>query len=91
VIVGSGSGGAPVAATLAEAGQRVVVLEEGPHVPGEQHGAMRQSQSVRHVWRDGALTLALGLGDSPSINVTAGRMIGGSSALTGGVWYFGVA
>ncbi len=87
VIVGSGSGGAPVAATLAEAGQRVVVLEEGPHVPGEQHGAMRQSQSVRHVWRDGALTLALGLGDSPSINVTAGRMIGGSSALTGGVCF----
>jgi choline dehydrogenase-like flavoprotein len=87
VVIGSGSGGAPVAATLAEAGQRVVILEEGPHIPGEQHGAMRPSQSVRHAWRDGALTLALGLGDSPSINVTAGRMVGGSSALTGGVCY----
>jgi choline dehydrogenase-like flavoprotein len=87
VIVGSGSGGAPVAATLAEAGERVIVLEEGPHLPGPQHGAMRPSESVRHVWRDGAMTLAVGLGDSPSINVTAGRMIGGSSAITGGVCF----
>lgn len=87
VVIGSGAGGAPVAATLAEAGERVIVLEEGPHVPGAQHGAMRQSESVRHVWRDGAMTLAVGVGDSPSINVTAGRMIGGSSALTGGVCF----
>lgn len=87
VIVGSGAGGAPVAATLAEAGFSVVVLEEGPHVPGEQHGKMRQSESIRYVWRDAAMTLALGLGDSPSINVTAARMIGGSSAITGGVCY----
>jgi choline dehydrogenase-like flavoprotein len=87
VVVGSGSGGAPVAATLAEAGERVIVLEEGPHVPGPQHGAMRQSESVRHVWRDGAMTLAVGIGDSPSINVTAGRMVGGSSPLTGGVCF----
>jgi choline dehydrogenase-like flavoprotein len=87
VVVGSGSGGAPVAATLAEAGERVIVLEEGPHVPGPQHGAMRQSESVRHVWRDGAMTLAVGIGDSPSINVTAGRMVGGSSPVTGGVCF----
>jgi choline dehydrogenase-like flavoprotein len=65
----------------------VVVVEEGPHVPGEQHGKMRQSESLRHVWRDAAMTLAVGLGDSPSINVTAARMIGGSSAITGGVCY----
>ena len=48
---------------------------------------MRPSESVRHVWRDAAMTLALGLGDSPSINVTAGRGVGGSSALTGGVCF----
>lgn len=87
VVIGSGSGGATVAATLAEAGERVVVLEEGPNLPGPQHGKLRPSESVRHAWRDGAMTLAVGLGDSPSINVTAARMIGGSSAITGGVCF----
>jgi choline dehydrogenase-like flavoprotein len=86
-VVGSGAGGAVVATTLAEAGLDVIVLEEGPHVPAQEHGAMRQSESVRHVWRDAAMSLAVGLGDSPSINVTAGRGVGGSSALTGGVCF----
>ncbi|HSQ64491.1 MAG TPA: GMC family oxidoreductase [Polyangiaceae bacterium] len=86
-IVGSGAGGAVVATYLAEAGLDVVVLEEGPHVPTREYAAMRPSESIRHVWRDAAMTLALGLGDSPSINVTAGRGVGGSSTLTGGVCF----
>lgn len=87
VIIGSGAGGAVVATHLAEAGQRVVVLEEGPYVPAAAHGQMRPSESLRHLWRDAGMTLALGLGDSPSINVTAGRGVGGSSSLTGGVCF----
>lgn len=85
VVIGSGAGGAVVAANLAEAGERVIVLEEGSQVPALDHGAMRQSESIRHLWRDGAMTLALGLGGGPSINVTTGRALGGSSMLTGGV------
>ena len=38
VVVGSGAGGAVVAAHLAEAGQSVIVLEEGSHVPQERYG-----------------------------------------------------
>ena len=87
VVIGSGAGGAVVATHLAEAGERVLVLEEGPHVAALDHGAMRPSESIRHVWRDGAMSLAMGLGNSPSINVTAGRQVGGSSALTGGVCF----
>ncbi|HEX7668766.1 MAG TPA: FAD-dependent oxidoreductase, partial [Polyangiaceae bacterium] len=87
VVVGSGAGGAVVAAHLAEAGQSVVVLEEGPHVPQERYGRMRPSETLRHLWRDGGLTMAMGLGNTPVINVMMGECVGGSSVLTGGVCF----
>jgi len=87
VVVGSGSGGAVVAAELAEAGQQVIVLEEGPFIASDDYAAMRPSQSIRHAWREGAMSAALGVGDSPIVNVTMGRLVGGSSALTGGVCF----
>jgi choline dehydrogenase-like flavoprotein len=87
VVVGSGAGGAVVATELALSGQRVVVLEEGPNVPVQDYGRMRPSESMRHIWRDGGMTLAVGLGDSPTINVTMGRCVGGSSVLTGAVCF----
>lgn len=87
VVVGSGAGGAVVATELAESGWDVVVLEEGPLVPPDRYGAMRVSESLRHVWRDGAATVAVGVGGSPTINVTMGRCVGGSSVLTGGVCF----
>jgi choline dehydrogenase-like flavoprotein len=87
VVVGSGASGAVVATTLAEAGQRVVILEEGPYVSHEEYGRMRPSQSIRRLWRDAAMSFALGVGNSPTINVTMGRCVGGSSVLTGGVCF----
>ena len=87
VVVGSGASGSVVATELALAGQDVVVLEEGPHVPPEVYSKMRPSESMRHLWRDGATTFAVGTGDSPTINVTMGRCVGGSSVLTGGVCF----
>lgn len=87
VIVGSGASGAVVAALLAEAGQSVIVLEEGPYVPLERYRHLRPSQHLRSVWRDGGMTVALGVGDTPTINVTMGRCVGGSSMLTGGVCF----
>jgi choline dehydrogenase-like flavoprotein len=87
VVVGSGAGGAVVAAHLAEAGFSVIVVEEGPHVPQSVYGQMRPSESLRHLWRDAGLTMALGLGDTPVINVMMGECVGGSSVLTGGVCF----
>jgi len=87
VVVGSGAGGAAVACTLAEAGQKVIVLEEGPHVPAEKYQAFRPSETMRTMWRDGAVTAVLGRGDTPMINLTMGRCVGGSSVLTGGVCF----
>lgn len=87
VVVGSGAGGATVATELALAGQRVIVLEEGRHVPADEYGAMRQSESLRHVWREGGMTAALGIGGAPTVNVMMGKVVGGSSVCTGGVCF----
>lgn len=85
VIVGTGAGGAVAARVLSERGLSVVCLEEGPRVTAREHGAMRPTESLRHVWRDGGLTFTVPVGDSPVINVTMGRVVGGSSMVTGGV------
>ncbi len=87
VVVGSGAGGATVATELAESGLSVIVLEEGPNVSNKMQGEFRPSESLRHVWRDGGTTVTAPIGDSPAINVTMGRAVGGSSILTGGVCF----
>lgn len=87
VVVGSGASGAVVAETLQAAGESVVVVEEGPRVTPEEYGAMRPTEHLAAMWREGGTTAAFGLGKSPIINVTMGRCVGGSSALTGGVCF----
>jgi choline dehydrogenase-like flavoprotein len=87
VVVGSGAAGAVVAAHLAEAGQRVIVLEEGGHQPLSAYRGYRPSETLRHMWRDGGMTATIGLGGSPLINVMMGECVGGSSMLTGGVCF----
>lgn len=87
VVVGSGASGAVVAAKLAEAGHRVVVLEEGNRVSPDDYARMRPSESLRAMWREGGSTAIFGIGDTPVINMTMGRCVGGSSVLTGGVCF----
>jgi choline dehydrogenase-like flavoprotein len=87
VVVGSGAGGAVVAALLQEAGHDVLVLEEGGYVHPDEHAKMRPSQSLRHLWREAGLTATFALGDAPLINLMMGRCVGGSSMLTGGVCF----
>lgn len=87
LVVGSGASGAVVACVRAEEGERVLVLEEGRHVRPETYGAMSAGQHLRELWRGAGMTAALGVGDSPVINVTMGRAVGGSSLLTGGVCF----
>lgn len=87
VVVGTGSAGAVVGALLAEAGQQVTFVEEGPHYPPEVYGRFRPSQTLRELWRDAALSILYPLGDTPAINLMMGRCVGGSSVLTGGVCF----
>jgi len=81
VIVGSGAGGAPMAAELAEAGFDVVVLEEGSYYQTRDFTA-DTSAMVRQLYRDGGATMALG---NPPILFQEGRAVGGSTVINGGM------
>ncbi len=87
VVIGSGAGGAVVAAQLAEAGRRVVVVEEGPYYAPKDYQRFSPSESVRRLFRESGMVLAFGVGQTPMISITLGRAVGGSSLLTGGVCF----
>jgi choline dehydrogenase-like flavoprotein len=81
VIVGSGAGGAPIAAELAEAGFDVVVLEEGSYYQTRDFTA-DTSAMVRQLYRDGGASLAIG---DPPVMFQEGRAVGGSTVINGGM------
>ncbi|MCC6749888.1 MAG: GMC family oxidoreductase [Deltaproteobacteria bacterium] len=81
VIVGSGAGGAVMAAELAEAGYEVLVLEEGGHHRTEEFNAQAAAM-VRMLYRDGGLGLAVG---NPPVFFSEGRCVGGSTTVNGGM------
>ena len=82
LIVGSGAGGAPTAAVLAEAGLDVLVVEEGPWV---DQGAVTpfSLEQMERQYRNGGLTVALG---RPSIAYTEGRCAGGGTEVNSGLY-----
>jgi choline dehydrogenase-like flavoprotein len=81
VVVGSGAGGATTAATLAEAGIDVVVVEEGGYHPTEEYGT-RLGPALRTLYRDGGAQAAYG---RPPIVFSEGRCVGGSTVVNGGM------
>lgn len=79
VIVGSGAGGATLAAELAEGGLDVIMLEEGGyHTPEEFEP--RASWGSRKLYRDAGATMSFG---NPPILFQEGRLVGGSSVING--------
>lgn len=87
IVIGSGAGGATVATLLAEAGQRVLVLEEGPYYAPSDYGRFLASEAVRRLFREAGLCTAFGVGQTPIISIAVGRAVGGSSILTGGICF----
>ena len=81
VIVGSGAGGSPMAAELAEAGFDVVVVEEGGYYNTRDFTA-ESSKMVRTLYRDGGGTMAIG---DPPVLYQEGRAVGGSTVINGGM------
>jgi choline dehydrogenase-like flavoprotein len=87
VVVGSGAGGAVVARELARDGRSVLVLEEGGYYTPNEYGTMPPSHTIRRLAREAGMSVALGIGDTPLISILAGKCVGGSSVLTGGVCF----
>jgi choline dehydrogenase-like flavoprotein len=87
VVIGSGAGGAVVARELARAGRSVIVLEEGGYHAAKDYAALSPSRALSTLAREAGLGLAVGLGDTPIMSVLAGKCVGGSSVLTGGVCF----
>jgi choline dehydrogenase-like flavoprotein len=81
VVIGSGAGGAVVAAELAEGGLDVVVLEEGSHHRTEDFST-EVAEMVRKLYRDGGAQVAIG---SPPVQFSEGRAVGGSTVINGGM------
>jgi choline dehydrogenase-like flavoprotein len=81
VIVGSGAGGATMAAELAGAGIDVVVIEEGGYHPTESFDASSM-RALRTLYRDGGGGMAIG---RPSVLFAEGRCVGGSTVVNGGM------
>ena len=82
LVVGSGAGGAPTAALLAEAGFDVLVLEEGALVHQGEVVPFSLEQMDRQ-YRAGGVTVALGL---PSIAYTEGCCAGGGTEVNSGLY-----
>lgn len=76
VVVGSGAGGAVAAATLAEAGARVVVVEEGGHY-GHRDFDMRETSAYRHLYQDAAQRMTADFG----ISILQGKAVGGTTVV----------
>ena len=82
-IVGSGAGGAVAAATLAEAGLDVLVLEAGRHYNRENYPADRL-EAITELYREAGLTIAAG---RPPIPVPVAKTVGGTTVINSGTCF----
>src|SRR5207245_1799524 len=81
VVVGSGAGGATMAAELADAGIDVVMVEEGGYHPTESFTA-EAGRALRTLYRDCGAEIAMG---RPLVLFSQGRCVGGSTVVNGGM------
>ncbi len=83
VVVGSGAGGAVAAATLAEAGLEVIVLEAGESYNRDSYPS-DPLEAITSLYRDGGLTIAEG---RPQIPLPVGRTVGGTTVVNSGTCF----
>lgn len=83
LVIGSGAGGAITAATLAEAGRDVLVVEEGPRADTLQ-APTHSPQAMQTLYRNAGLAPILG---NRSIAFVEGRCVGGSTEVNSAFWH----
>ncbi len=84
VVVGSGAGGAVAAATLAEAGARVAVLEEGRQVESATDFVGPMFSRFQGFCRENATSLIWG---RPPIPLPLGKVVGGTTVVNSGTCF----
>ena len=82
LVIGTGAGGASAAATLADAGVDVLMLEEGPHVPADV-APESLSEALPALWRGGGLTATIG---GTPIALAEGRCVGGGTEVNSAIF-----
>ena len=83
LVIGSGPGGASTAAMLSEAGQDVLLVEEGRHLHVDS-SPDHSLEQMEEKWRSGGLTAALG---NPKVTYIEGRCVGGASESNAGLYH----
>jgi choline dehydrogenase-like flavoprotein len=83
VVIGSGPGGAVTAATLAEHGKDVLILEEGRDLPLESCVPF-SAEEMAQKYRARGLNVALG---NAKINFAEARTVGGGSEINAGLYH----
>lgn len=84
VVIGSGAGGAPVAAVLAEAGRDVVIVEEGGYHDRRSFEEAPVWERFLDLYRDLGITGTVG---RPPIPVPLGRAVGGTTVVNAGTCF----
>ena len=82
-VIGTGAGGAPVAKELAEAGLRVVVLEEGDWWSASDFTG-RPRDMIPQLYRDAGRTVTIG---TPPLILPVGRGVGGTTLVNSGTCF----
>lgn len=94
IVAGAGAGGIPIAAKLAEAGKKVLLIEKGPPSSGRWGGTVKPKWLdgtnltrfdvpglCNQIWKDSD---GIACKDTPSM---AGCVLGGGTAINAGLWW----